>query len=97
MARRGGGTTSVVTGQHPCIRESLRGSCPQLTALEFETTESGTIRIAVPERAGNDDLAMALFLAAHHQAPTARGGALRLVVVTDGPRGATDDLLEIGL
>jgi hypothetical protein len=32
----------------------------QLSALEFETLESGTVRIAVPERLGHDDLAMAL-------------------------------------
>ncbi len=69
----------------------------QLTALEFETTESGTVRIAVPERAGHDDLAMALCLATHHQAPSERGGALRPAAVSNGPRGLTDDLLEIGL
>lgn len=39
----------------------------QLAALEFETTDSGMVRIAVPERAGHDDLVMALCLAAHHQ------------------------------
>jgi hypothetical protein len=32
----------------------------QLDALEYETTESGSMRIAVPERRGHDDLAMAL-------------------------------------
>jgi hypothetical protein len=36
----------------------------QLAALEFETLESGLVRIAVPDRAGHDDLAMALCLAA---------------------------------
>lgn len=36
----------------------------QLAALEFEERESGSVRIAVPERAGHDDLAMALCLAA---------------------------------
>ena len=32
----------------------------QLRALEFEAMDSGTVRIAVPARAGHDDLAMAL-------------------------------------
>jgi hypothetical protein len=36
----------------------------QLAALEFETTETGTVKISVPERSGHDDLAMALALAA---------------------------------
>jgi hypothetical protein len=36
----------------------------QLAALEFETTETGTVKISVPERAGHDDFAMALALAA---------------------------------
>jgi hypothetical protein len=36
----------------------------QLAALEFSTTETGTVRISVPERAGHDDLAMALCIAA---------------------------------
>ncbi len=35
----------------------------QLAALEYETSDSGLVRIAVPERAGHDDLAMALMLA----------------------------------
>lgn len=35
----------------------------QLRALEFEATPTGGLRIAVPERAGHDDLAMALCLA----------------------------------
>jgi hypothetical protein len=35
----------------------------QLSALEFEERDSGTVRIEVPERAGHDDLAMALCLA----------------------------------
>lgn len=36
----------------------------QLSNLGFETTDGGTVRIAVPEVAGHDDLAMALCLAA---------------------------------
>jgi Terminase large subunit, T4likevirus-type, N-terminal/Terminase RNaseH-like domain len=35
----------------------------QLSALEYQERESGNVRIAVPERAGHDDLAMALCLA----------------------------------
>lgn len=35
----------------------------QLAALEFSTGEAGTMRIAVPERAGHDDVAMSLALA----------------------------------
>jgi hypothetical protein len=35
----------------------------QLSALEFEATDTGTVRIAVPEHRGHDDLAMALCLA----------------------------------
>lgn len=35
----------------------------QLAALEFEATETGAYRIAVPERAGHDDLVMSLALA----------------------------------
>ena len=34
----------------------------QLSALEFEERESGAVRIEVPQRAGHDDLAMALCL-----------------------------------
>jgi hypothetical protein len=35
----------------------------QLAALEFETLDSGSMRIAVPERAGHGDLGMGLCLA----------------------------------
>ena len=35
----------------------------QLSALEYEERDSGTVRIEVPERAGHDDLVMALCLA----------------------------------
>jgi len=35
----------------------------QLAALEYEMTESGLLRISVPERVGHDDLAMALCMA----------------------------------
>jgi hypothetical protein len=36
----------------------------QLSALEFEERDSGTVKIEVPQRAGHDDLCMALMLAA---------------------------------
>jgi len=39
------------------------GLLAQLAGLEFEERDSGTVRIAVPERAGHDDIAMALQLA----------------------------------
>ncbi|MGH3679893.1 MAG: terminase large subunit domain-containing protein [Natronosporangium sp.] len=39
------------------------GLLGQLEALEFETSESGSVRIAVPESRGHDDLAMGLALA----------------------------------
>jgi hypothetical protein len=46
----------------------------QLAALEFTTTETGTVRISVPERAGHDDLCSALALSAHDFRPrSARG------------------------
>lgn len=41
------------------------GLLRQLTALEFEQRDSGLLHISVPERAGHDDLAMALCLAVH--------------------------------
>lgn len=46
----------IVLPNHPDLLRELR-------ALEFEQTESGLMRIAVPERAGHDDLAMALMQA----------------------------------
>lgn len=39
------------------------GLLGQLEALEYETSESGAVRIAVPESRGHDDLAMGLALA----------------------------------
>ncbi len=47
----------LVLPRHPSL---LR----QLNALEFETLDSGLTRIHVPERAGHDDVAMSLCLAA---------------------------------
>ena len=38
-------------------------------ALEFEERDSGATRISVPERAGHDDLAMALMLAVSEAGP----------------------------
>lgn len=48
----------------------------QLAALEFEQTESGMLRIAVPERAGHDDVAMAFALSLRQAAEdeSRRGG-----------------------
>jgi hypothetical protein len=45
----------------------------QLRSLEFEQTAGGSVRIAVPERAGHDDLAMALMQAASCVRPSRRG------------------------
>ncbi|MFN2506763.1 MAG: hypothetical protein ABR540_21540 [Acidimicrobiales bacterium] len=59
------------------------GLLGQLAALEFETTESRTIRIA--ERAGHDDLAMALALATHHQAPFEAGPGAKAVSIRGTP------------
>ena len=39
----------------------------QLSSLEYETTESGMVRIAVPTRLGHDDLAIALALAVNRR------------------------------
>ena len=43
--------------RHPALLQ-------QLSALEFTERDSGTVQISVPERAGHDDLAMSLCLAA---------------------------------
>lgn len=45
----------------------------QLRSLEFENLPGGGVRIAVPERAGHDDLAMALMQAVSCIRPTTRG------------------------
>jgi hypothetical protein len=58
--------TFKVSRSHP---EMLR----QLAALEFEERDSGTTHIAVPDRAGHDDVAMALCMAFHVSADTAVG------------------------
>ena len=44
----------------------------QLRALEFEAMDSGTVRIAVPARAGHDDLAMAMMQAVSCIRPSLR-------------------------
>ncbi len=49
----------LVLPRHPSLLK-------QLLALEYETLESGTVRIAVPERSGHDDLCMGLMLAASY-------------------------------
>ena len=58
----------------------------QLAALEFETTEAGSVRIAVPERAGHDDLVMALCLGAQHQASMERPGGAQVDYARMGGR-----------
>lgn len=45
----------------------------QLRSLEFEQSPGGGVRISVPERAGHDDLAMALMQAASCLRPAMRG------------------------
>lgn len=45
----------------------------QLRSLEFEQSPGGGVKIAVPERAGHDDLAMALMQAASCLRPAMRG------------------------
>ena len=55
----------------------------QLAALEFEETDTGNVRISVPERAGHDDLAMALALAVDE----ADVASLPSVVTLESPGG----------
>ena len=69
----------------------------QLAALEFEERESGRVRIAVPERAGHDDLAMALCLAVGGsdvasvaQRASLASAAGRRIPVSPVPRAAPD-------
>jgi hypothetical protein len=50
----------------------------QLSALEFEERDSGTVRIEVPERSGHDDLCMALMLAAGVGNVASSQGTLRV-------------------
>jgi hypothetical protein len=75
----------------------------QLTSLEFEERESGGVRISVPERAGHDDLAMALAMAVSETnvaSSPARGRAessagVRLPAFTVG-RDAGDTRFAVG-
>ncbi|PKW25407.1 terminase large subunit domain-containing protein [Phycicoccus duodecadis] len=50
------GQGRLVLPRHPELLKQLRG-------LEFEQTQTGQMRISVPERSGHDDLAMALLQA----------------------------------
>lgn len=52
----------------------------QLSALEFEERDSGTVRIEVPERAGHDDIVMALMLATGVGDVTSRSTGGRILV-----------------
>lgn len=73
----------LVLPRHP---ELLR----QWSSLEFEAMDSGSVRIAVPERAGHDDLAMGLMLALGQQVEEAQawvpraGKQLRFAVKSRG-------------
>lgn len=66
----------------------------QLAALEYEVRDSGSMAIAVPERSGHDDLAMAVCLAVHVSPDVPIGERpkprrrRRLVVVDGEDRGA---------
>jgi hypothetical protein len=46
----------------------------QLRGLEYETMTSGSVKISVPERAGHDDIAMALMQALSCVRPSLRYG-----------------------
>lgn len=62
----------------------------QLHALEYEMTPSGNVRISVPERAGHDDVCMALAQAI--SCTTGRAQAWR----PDNPRPQTSPILTTG-
>ncbi|MDX3099696.1 terminase large subunit domain-containing protein [Nonomuraea angiospora] len=63
MLQRG----QLVLPRHPELLKQLR-------SLEFEQTPGGSMKIAVPERAGHDDLAMALMQAISCIRPARRWG-----------------------
>jgi len=68
----------------------------QLAALEYEMTDAGATKISVPERAGHDDLAMALALATHHHVETTgRWFAMPAANRHPAQGGITDDLLDV--
>ncbi|HET9779541.1 MAG TPA: hypothetical protein VFP81_09690 [Propionibacteriaceae bacterium] len=57
------GFIKLLLQQHRLVLPRHPSLLRQLSALEFSITEAGTMRIAVPERAGHDDVAMSLALA----------------------------------
>ncbi|MDO3397000.1 terminase family protein [Nocardioides sp. SOB44] len=67
--------------RHPSLLQQLR-------ALEFETTDSGVMRIAVPDRIGHDDVAMAFAMALQ---PLMAG---ELVPVPEARVVTMEDILE---
>ncbi|MGV9868095.1 terminase large subunit domain-containing protein [Rhodococcus koreensis] len=60
----GFGRLKVLLQQGRLVLPKYPALLKQLHALEYEQTQSGQFRIAVPESAGHDDLAMALMQAA---------------------------------
>lgn len=79
------GALRMLIQQGRLVLPNHPGLLRQLHALEFEVTETGAVRIAVPERAGHDDLAMSLALAAWGPpgpaGPRVRSSAMRVVNV----------------
>lgn len=85
----GFGTVKMLLQQGRLILPREPELLKQLHALEYETLQSGQTRIAVPERLGHDDLAMALMQAAstvHHWREWR----------PDNPRPNTSKVLETG-
>jgi hypothetical protein len=60
----GFGALKVALQQHRLVLLEHPALLRQLSALSFEYTEAGNMRISVPQSAGHDDLAMAACLAA---------------------------------
>jgi len=85
----GFGTVKMLLQQGRLILPREPELLKQLHALEYEQLQSGQTRIAVPERLGHDDLAMALMQAAstvHHWREWR----------PDNPRPNTSKVLETG-
>ena len=58
------GALKLAMQQHRLVLPRHPALLRQLSALSFEFTDAGSMRISVPQTAGHDDLAMALCLAA---------------------------------
>lgn len=85
------GALKMLLQQRRMVLPRHPGLLRQLESTEFETLESGLVRIAVPERSGHDDLVMALAQATAclrpmRRAPAARGWVPEVedVVATSG-------------